>query len=107
VNPWADLPSAIRWPLSFAVPFAAALVLTPLAGRAARRLGELDHPSGASHKTHADATPNLGGYPIGGVTLIDLPNSHLQYAVTWYGLAAALIAIMGVAWWRRALPSSS
>ncbi len=28
----------------------------------------------------ADATPNLGGYPIGGVTLIDLPNSHLQYA---------------------------
>ncbi len=36
------------------------------------------------------ATPNPGGYPIGGVTLIDLPNSHLQYAVTWYGLAAAL-----------------
>ena len=22
--------------------------------------------------------------------MIDLPNSHLQYAVTWYGLAAAL-----------------
>ena len=38
----------------------------------------------------ADATPNPGGFPIGGVTLIDLPNSHLQYAVTWYGLAAAL-----------------
>jgi len=55
----------------------------------------------------ADATPNPGGLPIGGVTLIDLPNSHLQYAVTWYGLAAALVAIMGVAWWRRALPSSS
>jgi surfeit locus 1 family protein len=49
----------------------------------------------------ADATPNPGGYPIGGVTLIDLPNSHLQYAVTWYGLAAALAAIMGVALWRR------
>jgi surfeit locus 1 family protein len=49
----------------------------------------------------ADATPNPGGYPIGGVTLIDLPNSHLQYAVTWYGLAAALVAIMGVAWRRR------
>ena len=40
----------------------------------------------------ADATPNPGGFPIGGVTLIDLPNSHLQYAVTWYGLAAALAA---------------
>ncbi|MDQ0319444.1 surfeit locus 1 family protein [Pararhizobium capsulatum DSM 1112] len=41
----------------------------------------------------ADAAPNPGGYPIGGVTQFDLPNSHLQYAVTWYGLAAALVAI--------------
>lgn len=49
----------------------------------------------------ADAAPNPGGYPVGGVTLIDLPNSHLQYAVTWYGLAAVLAAIMAVAWWRR------
>ena len=31
-----------------------------------------------------------GGYPVGGVTIVDLPNNHLQYAVTWYGLAAAL-----------------
>ena len=38
----------------------------------------------------ADATPNPGGLPIGGVTTIDLPNNHLQYALTWYGLAAAL-----------------
>jgi surfeit locus 1 family protein len=54
----------------------------------------------------ADATPNPGGYPVGGVTLIQMPNNHLQYAVTWYGLAAALAAIMGVALWRRwsALP---
>ncbi len=49
-----------------------------------------------------DATPNLGGYPIGGVMLDRPANSHLQYAVTWYGLAVALVAIMGVAWWRRA-----
>jgi surfeit locus 1 family protein len=48
----------------------------------------------------ADATPNPGGFPVGGVTLIDLPNNHLQYAVTWYGLAAALAVILGVAWWR-------
>ena len=39
--------------------------------------------------------------PIGGVTIIDLPNSHLQYAVTWYGLAAALVAVSGVFLWRR------
>lgn len=42
----------------------------------------------------ADKTPNPGGLPIGGVTIIDLPNSHLQYAMTWYGLAAALAAVL-------------
>lgn len=31
-----------------------------------------------------------GGLPIGGVTMVDQPNNHLQYAVTWYGLAAVL-----------------
>jgi Uncharacterized conserved protein len=41
----------------------------------------------------ADATANPGGYPIGGVTIIDLPNNHLQYAVTWYGLALALAGV--------------
>ncbi|ATU92465.1 SURF1 family protein [Phyllobacterium zundukense] len=56
----------------------------------------------------ADKTPNPGGLPIGGVTIIDLPNSHLQYAVTWYGLAATLVAIMGVSLWRRyKLPTSN
>lgn len=39
--------------------------------------------------------------PIGGVTNIDLPNSHLQYAATWYGLAVALLAVSGVFLWRR------
>ena len=48
-----------------------------------------------------DATPNPGGYPVGGVTLIQMPNNHLQYAITWYGLAAALAGVMGVALWRR------
>ncbi len=42
----------------------------------------------------ADAAPNPGGLPIGGVTIVDLPNSHLQYAVTWYGLAAALAGVL-------------
>jgi len=39
--------------------------------------------------------------PIGGVTNVDLPNSHLQYAVTWYGLAMALACVVGVFLWRR------
>lgn len=49
----------------------------------------------------ADDAPNPGGLPVGGVTLVDMPNSHLQYAVTWYGLAAALAGVMGVWLWRR------
>jgi surfeit locus 1 family protein len=41
----------------------------------------------------ADATPNPGGFPQGGQTRLDLPNNHLQYAITWYALAAALAVI--------------
>ena len=44
----------------------------------------------------ADKTPNPGGLPIGGVTILDLPNNHLQYAMTWYGLAVTLAVIWGV-----------
>lgn len=43
----------------------------------------------------ADATANPGGLPVGGVTIIDMPNNHLQYAVTWYGLGLALLAVSG------------
>lgn len=38
----------------------------------------------------ADATPNPGGWPKGGQTVVDLPNNHLQYAITWFLMAAAL-----------------
>ena len=41
----------------------------------------------------ADATPNPGGWPKGGVTRLSLPNNHLQYAITWFSLAVALIVI--------------
>jgi surfeit locus 1 family protein len=41
----------------------------------------------------ADATPNPGGWPKGGVTIVDLPNNHLQYAITWFGLALGLLAV--------------
>ena len=54
----------------------------------------------------ADKTPNPEGLPVGGVTIIDLPNSHLQYAVTWYGLAAALVAIVAISWWRKHHPDA-
>jgi len=41
----------------------------------------------------ADKTPVPGGWPQGGQTITDLPNDHLQYAITWYALALALVAI--------------
>ena len=36
----------------------------------------------------ADSTPNPGGLPVGGLTIIKFRNSHLIYALTWYFLAA-------------------
>jgi surfeit locus 1 family protein len=48
----------------------------------------------------ADATPNPGGLPIGGQTQLDIPNDHLQYAITWYLLALVLI-VMFVIYHRR------
>jgi surfeit locus 1 family protein len=44
---------------------------------------------------YVDAGPaeNPGKYPVGGQTRIELPNDHLQYAITWGLLAAALAVI--------------
>ncbi|RST32238.1 SURF1 family protein [Sphingomonas ginkgonis] len=48
----------------------------------------------------ADATPVPGGWPQGGLTVVSFRNAHLQYALTWFGLA--LLSLAG-AWivWRR------
>lgn len=48
---------------------------------AARGLHDL-----APYFVDADATPNPGGLPVGGLTVTDFPDSHLVYALTWYGL---------------------
>ena len=67
----------------------------------------IDLPAMASHAAaplrtdlYVDAGPaeNPGGYPpgtypLGGQTRIELPNDHLQYALTWGLLAVALIVI--------------
>ena len=36
-----------------------------------------------------------GELPRGGVTIVAFPNNHLQYAITWYGLALALAGVGG------------
>jgi surfeit locus 1 family protein len=38
-----------------------------------------------------------GGWPQPGRLVVSLPNNHLQYAVTWFGLALALVGAF-VAW---------
>jgi surfeit locus 1 family protein len=42
-----------------------------------------------------EAPPPPGGLPQPGKLVVTLPNNHLQYALTWYGLAAALAAVFG------------
>jgi surfeit locus 1 family protein len=37
-----------------------------------------------------------GGWPEGGQTRLALPNNHLQYAITWFLMAAALLVIYGL-----------
>ena len=42
----------------------------------------------------ADAEPAPpGGLPRGGVTRTALSNRHLEYAVTWYGIALTLVGV--------------
>ncbi len=45
----------------------------------------------APFSVDADATPVAGGWPRGGQTVIDIPNNHFGYALTWYGLALTLV----------------
>ncbi|MCC7252202.1 SURF1 family protein [Hyphomicrobium sp.] len=44
---------------------------------------------------------NPGGWPKGGVTRLDIPNRHLEYALTWFGLAATLVAVFAAFAWTR------
>ena len=41
----------------------------------------------------AGPAPNPGGLPVGGQANTELRNDHLQYAITWFALAAALAVI--------------
>jgi surfeit locus 1 family protein len=43
----------------------------------------------------ADNAPNPGGLPVGGLTQIVFPNSHLSYALTWFGMAIMSLGMTG------------
>lgn len=48
----------------------------------------------------AGPAQNSGGLPVGGQAEVAMRNDHLQYAITWYALAAALLVIYLIAQWR-------
>lgn len=41
----------------------------------------------------ARASRAVGAWPRGGQTRVDIPNDHLQYALTWFLLAGALLVV--------------
>lgn len=49
-------------------------------------------PQAAPYFIDADATPNIGGWPRGGLTVVRFRNSHLAYALTWFALAGMSLA---------------
>jgi surfeit locus 1 family protein len=54
-------------------------------------------PSGAPDVApfflEAEKSDIPGGWPVGGQTQLDLPNPHLQYAITWFAIAFCLVVI--------------
>ena len=71
-------------------------------GAMARRAGLAEV---APYWVVAGDAPNPGGFPIGGGGIAMPPNNHLQYAVTWYGLALVLAA-MTLVYWRSRKPTA-
>jgi len=66
------------------------LIRDPKAIAAARGL---DVDRTAPFVVEMRATDVPGGLPQGGETTVEFPNNHLQYAFTWFGLGAALVAV--------------
>lgn len=66
-------------------------------------------PDVAPYFIDADKTPNTGGVPVGGLTVIRFPNNHFVYAVTWFALAGGVVlaAIFVIAHSRKKRAQSS
>ncbi len=74
----ANAPAEDRWHSRDVAAIAAARDLSPV----------------APYFVDADATPNAGGFPVGGLTVVRFSDNHLVYAVTWFALAAMLAAAL-------------
>lgn len=56
----------------------------------------------------AEASPQAGRFPVGGMTVVRFRNAHLQYALTWFALAALCVGGFVLIVWpvtRRAVPA--
>lgn len=65
----------------------------PAAGRwYSRDVAEIAKARGlartAPYFVDADAKPNPGGYPVGGLTVVQFRDHHMVYALTWFALCA-------------------
>ena len=49
----------------------------------------------------ADAVPNSTGWPRPGQTRLAIPNNHLGYALTWFGIALTLVGVFAAWAWGR------
>jgi cytochrome oxidase assembly protein ShyY1 len=86
----------------------AAGMLTPAANMAKRLWFTRDHLAMARTLGWGEVAPfyidleapaPAGGIPKPGALEVHLKDDHLQYAITWFGLAAAVVIAFGV-WWR-------
>lgn len=78
----------------------------PQAGRwYSRDVAAIARARGIAHAApyfiDADATPNPGGWPLGGLTVVAFRNTHLVYAITWFGMAAMSAWGAWLLWSRR------
>jgi surfeit locus 1 family protein len=96
-----DLVGVMRWPESpgWFTPRADPtrnlwFVRDQLAVADSKRWGEV-----APFFVELESPPPPGGLPRPGPLKVNLPNDHLQYAITWYGLA--LVLALGFPFWLR------
>lgn len=54
-------------------------------------------------RVFADHIGGPGVLPLGGQVRVDIPNDHVEYMLTWYGIAAGLIGVYGVYGRKKAL----
>jgi surfeit locus 1 family protein len=75
-------------------------VRDPRAMAAAKGIGAV-----APFYVEQEAPVPPGGWPQPGKLVVNLPNNHLQYVVTWYGLALVLVVVF-VVWARSSFQST-